>query len=83
MAALGPALMAEEDSISKGGKNPTGEMVKFFSRNKQCPTHDPSDACETGNTEAEVTAIFSSAVVSFPGLRSRLPRRGPGLLTLW
>lgn len=29
MAALGPALMAEEDSISKGGKKPTGETVSF------------------------------------------------------
>lgn len=29
MAVLGPALMAEEDSISKGKKKPTGETVSF------------------------------------------------------
>ena len=83
MAVLGPALMAEEDSISKGKKKSHWGNGKFLSRNEQCPTHDPSEACETGNTEAEVAAIFSSAVVSFPGSRCQLPRRGLGLLTLW
>ena len=52
------------------GEKSTEGNSKFSYRNEQRPTHDPSEAHETGNTEVEVAAIiFSSTTLSFPELR--------------